>query len=128
MRLGIIFLLLTSNLEKVDRCRWSFTPCGHFTVSSLWDALRVHYPTVPWNKLVCFPAHVPKCSVISWLAILNRLYTEDRLVLFRIKSISCCSLCPDNESHDHLFFNCSYSTQVWNAIINKLNETWSPWT
>lgn len=78
--------------------------------------------------MVWFPAHVPKCSVISWLAILNRLYTEDRLVLFGMKSISCCSLYPDNESHDHLFFNCSYSTRVWNAIINKLNETWSPRT
>lgn len=116
---------MVSNLEQNDHCRWSLTPSGKFTISSLWDNLRVHFPVVPWYKLVWFPAHVSKCSVITWLAVLNRLYAEDRLVMFGTKAISCCSFCGGVENRDHLFFNCPYSSLVWTAITAKVFENWS---
>lgn len=75
--------------------------------------------------MIWFPSHIPKCSIITWLAVLNRMYTEDRLVLFGTKATSLCSLCPGSESHDHLFFNCPYTAQVWGSVLVKLNIHWA---
>lgn len=101
-------------------------PDGKFTISSLWEKLRNQFPKVEWSQLIWFSAHIPKCSTITWLAILNRLSTEDRLVMFGIKSASYCSLCGGSESHDHLFFNCPYSASVWQSLCTKRNVDWSP--
>lgn len=118
--------LVVPNLD-FDDCRvWTLSSNGEFTISSLWNKLRPCCPKVDWSHLVWFPAHIPKCSVISWVAILGRLSTEVRLVLFGIKPTSCCSLCNGSESHDHLFFNCPFSCQVWNSISANLNVSWAP--
>lgn len=111
-----------------DSCRWTLTQDGLFSISSLWEQLRPKFPTVVWSQSVWFPSHIPKCSTISWLAIQNRLSTEDRLVLFGIKSISCCSVCPAEESHDHLFVNCPFTKQVWDVVSLKSQLKWQPQT
>jgi hypothetical protein len=109
-----------------DKHCWSLVSNGVFTISSLVDHLRTPFPKVSWHKCVWFPGHIPKCSFITWITIQNRLYTEDRLVLFGTKSISCCSFCSGSESHTHLFFNCPFSTSVWNQILNFVNISWHP--
>lgn len=83
--------VITHPSPSRDTCRWTLSNSGLFTVSSLWEQLRTHFPNVEWSHTVWFPFHIPKCSLISWLAIQNRLSTEDRLVLFGIKDTSCCS-------------------------------------
>lgn len=117
--------LTVSGSASIDNIVWTLSSNGKFTISSLWDHMRSHYPTVSWSHVVWFPAHIPKCSLITWLAILNRLNTEDRLVLFGVKPSSCCSLCNDSESHDHLFFSCPFASQVWASVSTKLNVNWS---
>ncbi|KAI8555357.1 hypothetical protein RHMOL_Rhmol05G0168500 [Rhododendron molle] len=94
-----------------DRCTWTLTASGKFTISSLWEHLRKHFPDITWYQVVWFFGHIPRCSVISWMAILNRLSIEDRLVMFGMKSTSICSLCLGVESRDHLFFECPVATQ-----------------
>lgn len=111
-----------------DSCRWTLTRDGLFSVSSLWEQLRPKFPTIGWSDSVWFPSHIPRCSVISWIAIQNRLSTEDRLVLFGIKSTSCCSFCSAEESNDHLFFNCPFTKQVWDTISLKSQLMWQPQT
>jgi hypothetical protein len=90
--------------------------------------MRVKFPTIGWSHVVWFPFHIPKCSLISWLAIQNRLSTEDRLVLFGIKTTSCCSFCPDEENHDHLFFNCPFTKKVWDDVSYKSQIIWQSQT
>lgn len=107
-----------------DSCKWTLTQNGVFSISSLWEQLRTKFPLVSWNHIVWFPSHIPKGSLITWIAIQNRLSTEDRLVLFGIKNTSCCSFCFDEESHDHLFFNCPFTKQVWADVCNKSQLTW----
>ena len=61
---------------------------------------------------------VPKHAVITWLAILNRLPTVDRLKAWGIDKDGLCSLCKqEQESRDHLFFECSYSKAVWKKVL-----------
>jgi hypothetical protein len=111
--------------DKEDHPKWTLTTNGEFTISSLWNHLRTHFPKVTWHKSIWFSGHIPKCSLISWVAIQNRLYTEDRLVMFGTKSISCCSFCNGSESHNHLFFNCPFTSQVWDQVLGLINVSWS---
>lgn len=76
--------LTVSGSASIDNIVWTLSSNGKFTISSLWDHMRSHYPTVSWSHVVWFPAHIPKCSLITWLAILNRLNTEDRLVCLEL--------------------------------------------
>ncbi|KAJ9563283.1 hypothetical protein OSB04_008443 [Centaurea solstitialis] len=75
-------------------------------------------PTVPWTKFVWFKGHVPKFSFCMWTACYWRLPTQDRIGtwMFSSTSLSCalCDGCMD--SHDHFFFACIYSTEVWRRI------------
>ncbi|XP_058219469.1 uncharacterized protein LOC131330020 [Rhododendron vialii] len=118
--------LIQSRLNGADHVRWTLTANGQFSIASLWDKLRTPFPKVMWHKLVWFSGHIPKCSFVTWIAILNRLSTTDRLLLFGLNVSPECSLCQEKESHDHLFFNCPYSQKVWGAIQTKLHVSWSP--
>jgi hypothetical protein len=120
------------NQEMEDHHRWVLNSTGEFTISSLWEELRTHYPKVPWHNNIWFSGHIPKCSMIAWLAIHNRLYTGDRLVLFGTIPVSCCSFCNGVETHDHLFFNCPFTSQVWSEMLAHVNlscpaRSWADW-
>lgn len=43
------------------------------------EVFRNSYPTVSWKDLVWFSNAIPKHSFILWLAIRNRLLTQDRV-------------------------------------------------
>ncbi|GJV49018.1 reverse transcriptase zinc-binding domain-containing protein [Tanacetum coccineum] len=57
-----------------------------------------------------------------WMAIQERLVTQDRLARwYPSKTFSCalCDKCPD--SHEHLFFKCEFSKTLWQAMVQKMN-------
>ncbi|XP_039008741.1 uncharacterized protein LOC120136880 [Hibiscus syriacus] len=85
----------------------------------IWDNIRLHRDKVSWHKVIWFPLHIPKLSIISWMAILDHLPTRDRLIRMRIITDSLCILCnEDPESRNHLFVDCIYATSLWNSIMN----------
>ena len=63
-----------------------------------------------------FPGRIPRASFILWLAVLQKLGTQDRLCF----PIAPCLLChSQQESHDHLFFQCPLSMQIWSSVSYK---------
>ena len=75
--------------------------------------------------LIWFNLCVPRTSFILWLAIRNRLATKDRIHSFTPNCGTTCVLCrADQESHSHLFFECSYSERVWRNVISKCDWPW----
>ncbi|KAJ9540805.1 hypothetical protein OSB04_027311 [Centaurea solstitialis] len=75
-------------------------------------------PLVPWTKFVWFKGHVPKFSFCMWIACCWRLPTQDRIgTWFSGSTTLSCALCDEcMDSHDHLFFGCTYSREVWRRI------------
>lgn len=72
-----------------------------------------------WAKLVWFKGAIHKHSIICWLAMLNRLSTRDRKIKYNALLNPTCSFCNLDESRDHLFFNCVFSSLVLRiAIVN----------
>ncbi|GJT98779.1 RNA-directed DNA polymerase, eukaryota, reverse transcriptase zinc-binding domain protein [Tanacetum coccineum] len=100
-----------------DKLAWKTSKgmITEFSVTSVYHDLRGQSPIAPWWKLIWFAQCIPKHSFIMWLAIQDRLTTQDKLQRWGNQAVNRCCLCL-NHSEDlkHLFFQCSFSTDVWN--------------
>ena len=89
---------------------------------SAYCSLRPPGTKVSWVRVVWEAWALPKHSFILWLAIKGRLKTKDRLV-FPLEDPDC-SLCRGAvESHEHLFFQCSWTSSLWALVRNWLKIT-----
>ena len=111
----------TSNLsffpsDKQDSIAWVPSTLGIFSTRSAWENIRHSKAIVMWRHIVWFPGNIPRASFILWLAIRCRLGTQDRL--HNLAPGSSCLLCHSQvETHDHLFFACSFTSQIWSHIL-----------
>lgn len=70
-----------------------------------------------WNKV---NAH--EMSTCLYLAFMYRLHTLDRISNWNSIQDAKCKLCnSEDETHEHLFFQCNYSNQIWQSVKQKLN-------
>ncbi|KAL9859096.1 putative reverse transcriptase zinc-binding domain-containing protein [Arabidopsis thaliana] len=84
-----------------------------------WLALHPIGNRVDWHKAVWFKNHIPKHAFICWVSAWNRLHTRDRLRRWSLNIPSSCVLCNScDETRDHLFFDCHFSSQVWRFFIS----------
>lgn len=61
-----------------------------------------------------------------WMAMQERLMTQDKLARWRPNEIMECTLCKQcMESHKHLFFQCDYSKAVWTQLHTLLDKKFS---
>ncbi|XP_071695526.1 uncharacterized protein [Rutidosis leptorrhynchoides] len=89
------------------------------SVAAIWDSIRPRGPLVNWFKVVWFSQCIPKHAFIMWLLMGERLKTQDKLKPWEIRTNSVllcvfCNQCMD--SHEHLFFKCSFSGLVWRRM------------
>ncbi|KAJ7009375.1 hypothetical protein NC653_000139 [Populus alba x Populus x berolinensis] len=113
-----------------DHYIWRGHPSGQFNINTAWELIRESRPSNTFYHLIWFPGHVPRHAFILWIASLERLSTMDRLQSFRIIHAATCILCgAQEETHEHLFFQCPYSASVWREIARKSSITWPsmPW-
>ncbi|XP_052623754.1 uncharacterized protein LOC128129115 [Lactuca sativa] len=76
---------------------------------------------VPWYDLVWYNNCIPRNSFILWLAVLNRLKTQDRVRGWEVAGNLLCPFCDNMpDSHNHLFFNCEYSSRIWKYFCSKV--------
>ncbi|XP_039061962.1 uncharacterized protein LOC120206344 [Hibiscus syriacus] len=86
---------------------------GFKCTKSLWEDVRLNNNKVSWKKLIWYPMHIPKHSIITWMIILDRLPTKDRLQQFGITVNSQCILCSEtNETRNHLFADCKMASSI----------------
>ncbi|GJY05259.1 uncharacterized mitochondrial protein-like protein [Tanacetum coccineum] len=98
-----------------------------FSVGVAWDDIRPHGNTIGWTHVVWFTHCIPRHAFHLWLVIQKKLKTQDRLRQWDVSpttelNLSRCPLCdlvPD--SHDHLFFHCPFSSEVWSKVKVKAN-------
>lgn len=78
---------------------------------------------VVWNG-----KHVPRWAFIICLAVQQRLSNFDRLVSCGMSVNDDCKLCGrGRESHQYLFFECSYSRSIWQKVRFKCSILSGPW-
>ena len=78
-----------------------------------------------WADIVWFSGTVPRYSFILWLAVQNRLSTQDKLISYGIIQATHCVFCRDIvETHNHLFFDCPFTERLWCSLKGKVNVQW----
>lgn len=114
--------------DHSDTPNWVPAKSGIYHTGATWSAIRQHRPHVPWYTLVWFKNHTPRHLFIVWLALPNRLTTRDRLVKWLPQTDTTCVLCGGMESRNHLFFECSYSKLIWEALTLQWAGVPSSWS
>nr|GEX55649.1 hypothetical protein [Tanacetum cinerariifolium] len=84
-------------------------------------SIRPRDVKVDWVDVVWFPNCIPRHAFNLWLVIKKKLKMQDRLLEWDVngslaRSYTLCESQPD--SHEHLFFECSFSRQVWCHMRN----------
>ncbi|XP_074289312.1 uncharacterized protein LOC141614466 [Silene latifolia] len=98
-----------------------------YTVKEGYNWLRGPNPEVSWWRVCWNSMNVPKASFIYWAAVLGRLLTKDSLARMGGASDLKCLLCySQDESHDHLFFDCVYTTRCVQLLQQKLQFSFDP--
>lgn len=79
-------------------------------------------PKVPWCKLIQSAPSIPKHNLISWMVILNKLPSKDRLMSWGMSVDPLCLLCQHKEeSVWHLFLKRDYSMVILSDILHLCN-------
>lgn len=92
-----------------------------FVTRSTWSLIRSSSLSVNWHESVWFSNATPKFAFMTWLAMHNRLTTGDIMLTWNINLDASCTLCRQHlETKNHLFFECSYSQDVWTNLLREL--------
>nr|GEY38103.1 hypothetical protein [Tanacetum cinerariifolium] len=103
-------------------CMMWYDSNGHmkvFSVKCAWEVLRPRGNEVAWNNTVWFPHAIPRHAFNLWLIMRKCLKTQDKIRYWDVDAATDlnqlrCSLCgTQSDSHEHLFFECKFSAQVW---------------
>ncbi|GJW65932.1 RNA-directed DNA polymerase, eukaryota, reverse transcriptase zinc-binding domain protein [Tanacetum coccineum] len=93
-----------------------------FSTKAAWLSLRDSWPKVQWSHVIWFSQYNPRQAFILWLAIQEKLMTQDKILQWNQGVNLKCSFCLGCEdSHDHLFFQCHYLPKVWDKLKDKGN-------
>ena len=89
-----------------------------YSAAAVWNEIRPKQEKQVWHRFLWSSLSIPKHVYITWMAILNRLPTVDRLASWGMAVDELCCLCQqENESSDHLFFGCDYAKTIWKRIM-----------
>nr|GEU31441.1 hypothetical protein [Tanacetum cinerariifolium] len=118
---SIVVPLLRGHVDKVF-WRSSNGSMSTFSVKLAWEALRPRGAEVGWCSVVWFSHCIPRHAFNLWLIMRRCLKTQDNLRSWDVGEIviisplrcSMCNLVMD--SHEHLFFECVYSSNVWRFV------------
>lgn len=108
--------------EEEDTDEWTVdgTHLQKYNTGLIYGTLKNHAPLVPWFQTIWCKGGIPKHNFLAWLFVLNRCPTRDRLLGWGLTVDPICLLCNSlPESRDHMFFECSYSWEVWSRTTVK---------
>ncbi|KAL1201844.1 putative ribonuclease H protein [Cardamine amara subsp. amara] len=91
-----------------------------FSFSATWTTLHPPPQSVEWYQSVWFKGRIPKHAFVAWVTARGMLNTRDRFRSWNMPVPATCLLCAlQDESHQHLFFDCPFSSQVWSFFTTK---------
>ncbi|GKC68404.1 RNA-directed DNA polymerase, eukaryota, reverse transcriptase zinc-binding domain protein [Tanacetum coccineum] len=92
-----------------------------FSIRRAYQDLCDNVDDVKWHKIIWFSQNIPKHSFILWMAIQNKLITQDKIRKWGSSDMMACPLCrKDMDSHHHLFFQCEYAASFWSKVQAKV--------
>ena len=109
-----IHLTTVSLSEQEDYYEWEIEGKikSKYNSGEVYTYLKGPIPTVPWAKLVWFSYGIPRQSFLTWLVLLDRCPTRDRLLRWGMNVDDVSLLCNNApESRNHLFLSVLSATR-----------------
>lgn len=133
------FLELWSSLREVqltegldDAILWKHTTSGNYSASSAYKVQFLATTRSPMYKVIWKAWAPPRAKFFAWLAIQDRIWTNVRLARRGWPNNGPCALCRrEQESIEHLFFQCRYTLRVWAQVkdwLQLVHVDTSAWT
>ena len=119
-----IYLTSLTLTEEEDSYEWVVDDKRSlkYSTNKVYRQLRGHETQVPWDQSVWNAKGIPRHSFLTWLFVLNRCPTRDRLRSWGLQTDATCLLCNQApESRDHLFYRCPFSGAVWEEVARRCN-------
>ena len=115
--------------SRDDIISWTQTQSGIFTVSSAWNTFRPRSGKVEWYSAVWFNQAIRRHSFVVWLGVHDRLSTQDKLLKWGLLNSTSCVFCSRNiEDRNHLFFECTFTANIWKRVLMLCGESRMPRT
>ncbi|XP_074313556.1 uncharacterized protein LOC141648735 [Silene latifolia] len=109
---------LTGSISNASSLINSWCSHGKFRVTAAYNYLRGTVLVGPWVKALTHPRIVPSHRIICSLAAQKKLAIVDNMQHRGFYMVNRCSLCEVAlEDHAHLFFNCSFSKDIWQQLM-----------
>ncbi|GKD95055.1 hypothetical protein Tco_1374892 [Tanacetum coccineum] len=107
-------------VNQNDRIHWRDVHgnMADFSVKLAWESLRPRGDEVSWYKTVWFAHCIPRHAFHLWLVMRRGLKTQDMLrpwdvgPSIDISSLRCVFCQNHMDSHEHLFFECSFAAKI----------------
>ena len=98
-----------------DMIRWKWSNCGKFTTSSVYEQLTKNDSGNNFKHI--WKSRIPhKIKIFLWLVEQNAILTKDNMIRRKWAGDPKCYFCLQNESVDHLFFQCPVAKVVWEIV------------
>lgn len=130
-----IISIRPSILGSRDTYIWTQQNSGIYTAkSSYYSSLQDSVQSTPqllndrtwnWQKLIWSPPLLPKIKMFLWKCAQNALSTGANLQKRGLLNNTVCIRCGAIETLKHIFFDCTFATEVWNLCPWCLLSDWS---
>mgnify|MGYP000921785166 CR=1 FL=1 len=107
-------------IDERDTLIWCVSPDGKFNLKHTWGHFNTGHSRVPWCNLVWKAGGPPRHAFVFWLAVQNKLSTHDRIHKFTRGPLACVLCYRAMEDHSHLFFECNYTSFLWQDMLGRL--------
>ena len=101
-----------------DTIKWKWTSDATYSARSAYQAFFLGSAQFEGARPI-WKAWAPlKVNFFTWLAVKDRIWTADRRRHRGLTTDTTCRLCDqEDETADHLLCNCSFTRQVWYALL-----------
>jgi hypothetical protein len=107
------------NLQNPGADEWK-CPWGVYKASKYYLSLFDHIQVAPQFSWIWKSKCIMRVKMFAWLLLSDRLNTKDMIQRrhWNVTSDYTCFLCSRSchEDRDHLFFNCLFSSRIWNYL------------
>ncbi|XP_058752400.1 uncharacterized protein LOC131625566 [Vicia villosa] len=103
----------------------------NFSMRNMYIAMLQEDQDVVWKGLVQGNHARPRAVLMLWMLCHGKIATKDRLCRFGIITDRLCSMCKtDDETINHVFFECRITNQIWKDVMDWLQINRQPrgWT
>lgn len=120
---NIHVLLTTTHLnESEDYYEWEVDGkrSKSYNIGLIYEKLCDEGILVPWSSKVWNKGGIPRHNFLSWLFVLRRCPTKDRILDWGLQTDPNCMHCNlSTESRNHLFFDCNFVWSNWEPLAQR---------